>query len=70
MEPFIKGYYLPGALCLRLKNPAGYCELEGQDGGNVKIASIGLLGMFAGLNLSGYLLTVVDYMGPGQILAS
>jgi GNAT superfamily N-acetyltransferase len=37
--------------------PAGYFELEAQDGGNVEIAYVGLLPAFIGRGLGGYLLT-------------
>ena len=38
--------------------PAGYFELESQDGGNVEIASLGLLPSFLGQGLGGHILTV------------
>jgi GNAT superfamily N-acetyltransferase len=37
--------------------PAGYFELEAQDGGNVEIVYFGLLPAFIGRGLGGYLLT-------------
>lgn len=38
--------------------PAGYVELEWQDGGNVEVAYFGLLPPFIGQGLGGHLLTV------------
>ena len=37
--------------------PAGYVELDRQDGGSVEVAYFGLLADFAGLGLGGWLLT-------------
>jgi ribosomal protein S18 acetylase RimI-like enzyme len=44
-------------LALRSGTPAGYFELEVQDGGSVEIVYFGILPAFAGRGLGGYLLT-------------
>ncbi len=46
-------------------SPAGYFELEQQDGGDVELAYFGLMPQFIGQGLGGHLLTVAILRGMG-----